>query len=216
MSNRSLAIAAATFVALCGLGLYWLRSSRGAPPELVSDSAPSSRESSPAPAKRRKERATDAGQEVTVPVMPKSAAPSPAHDPRPSASPPPAEAAEAQAIAGALKEGDTKPVGTVDKEQIREAIRSVTPLVRSCFEDAKDRYPAPQKVVLKFTITGQGISGHFTDGEVQESTIVDPWVQSCFLEALTDARFPVPENKGTVTVTYPFRYESTPPDAGMR
>ncbi|MDQ3262108.1 MAG: AgmX/PglI C-terminal domain-containing protein [Myxococcota bacterium] len=94
----------------------------------------------------------------------------------------------------------------VSKEEIREAIQAVTPLVARCFNDAAVRNPGDQKVKLKFTIQGQGLSGHFQDGEVVESTIVDPWVQACFLEALTDADFPAPSGGGTVTVTYPFSF----------
>ncbi len=94
----------------------------------------------------------------------------------------------------------------VSKEEIREAIKAVTPLVARCFNDAAVRNPGDQKVRLKFTIQGQGLSGHFKDGEVVESTIADPWVQACFLEALVDADFPAPSGGGTVTVTYPFSF----------
>lgn len=101
----------------------------------------------------------------------------------------------------------------VRKEDIRAAIESVTPLIKQCFLDAAQRNAGNQKVVLKFTIVGQGTSGFFQDGEVEESTIPDPWVQACFLEALTDARFPAPSGGGTVTVTYPFAFTDTR-DAG--
>lgn len=101
----------------------------------------------------------------------------------------------------------------VRREDLRAAIESVTPLIKQCFLDAAEKNAGDQRVVLKFTIVGQGTSGFFQDGEVAESSIPDPWVQACFLEALTDARFPAPSGGGTVTVTYPFAFTDTR-DAG--
>lgn len=98
--------------------------------------------------------------------------------------------------------------GSIDKDSIRHAIQTVKPLIRQCFEDAQHRFPPPQKVTLSFTIVGHGISGHFDEGEIKDSTIVDPWVQSCFLDSLSDVRFPIPEGGGKVTVTYPFSFTS--------
>ncbi len=103
---------------------------------------------------------------------------------------------------------------TLDKEDIRAAIKGVEPLIKDCFLDAAERNPGDQKVVLRFTIVGQGTSGHFDEGEVVESTIVDPWVQACFLDSLTDAQFRPPHGKGKVTVTYPFKFTAHPKDGG--
>lgn len=104
-------------------------------------------------------------------------------------------------------------VSSVSKDDIRRAIRSVTPLIRQCFEDAAEKNPGDHRVVLRFTIEGQGTSGRMDEGEIVESSIVDPWVQACFLESLTDAQFPAPSGGGTVTVTYPFAFTRRP-DAG--
>jgi hypothetical protein len=110
--------------------------------------------------------------------------------------------------------GESEPA--VNKEEIQAAVVAVKPLIRQCFEDVAQRYPGNHKVVLKFTIVGQGLTGHFKDGEVVDSTIPDPWLQACFLDSLTDARFPAPSGGGTVTVTYPFAFIPDPDqeDAG--
>ncbi|MHB8878626.1 MAG: AgmX/PglI C-terminal domain-containing protein [Myxococcaceae bacterium] len=99
-----------------------------------------------------------------------------------------------------------EPTGSVDKEAVRSAVKAVTPLVRQCFEDAAKRYPGPHKVKLSFTIQGQGLTGYLKDGEVAESTIHDPFLEGCFLEAMADAKFPPPHGGGTVKITYPFSF----------
>lgn len=103
--------------------------------------------------------------------------------------------------------------GAVSKEDVRAAIDAVKPLVKQCFEDAAARNPGPQKVTLSFTIQGQGLTGYLKDGEVSESTIQDPFLQACFLEAVADAKFPPPHGGGIVKITYPFRFEPAA-DAG--
>lgn len=218
MSRKPLLVLIAAFVALSAVGL-WL--TRPDPSRQSGEAQPGAE--APATIKPdRQSRSATVRWDAGVPANEESAPPSSAD----ANAPPPSPAAVANEANGeralqratetAIRPGEDQPRGTVNKEAIKIAINSVKPLVRDCFTDARDRYPPPQKVTLKFTITGQGISGHFTDGEVMESTIADPWVQACFLEALVDARFPVPEEGGTVTVTYPFSFSETPPDAGVR
>jgi hypothetical protein len=103
--------------------------------------------------------------------------------------------------------------GPVDREEIRQAISAVVPLIRQCFQDIAERYPGNQSVTLKFTLEGQGPTGHFRNGEVAESTIQDPHAQACFLDSLLDVRFPAPRGGGRVTLSYPFRFVPKP-DAG--
>ncbi|WP_224370151.1 AgmX/PglI C-terminal domain-containing protein [Hyalangium versicolor] len=97
--------------------------------------------------------------------------------------------------------------GTVDKEDVRRAIQTVVPLIRQCFQDVAERYSGPQSVTLRFTIEGQGLTGHFKDGEVVDTSIQDPFALACFLDSLLDVRFPAPREGGSVTITYPFRFE---------
>jgi hypothetical protein len=102
----------------------------------------------------------------------------------------------------------------VDKEDVRRAIQTVVPLMRQCFQDVAERYPGAHTVKLKFTIEGQGLTGHFRDGEVVDSTIQDPFALACFLDSLLDVRFPAPRGGGRVTITYPFVFQPGTTDAG--
>lgn len=103
--------------------------------------------------------------------------------------------------------------GTVDKQEVRRAIQTVVPLIRQCFQDVAERYPGTQTVTLRFTIEGQGLTGHFRDGEVVDTSFQDPFAMACFLDSLLDVRFPAPRGGGRVTITYPFRFVP-PSDAG--
>ena len=127
------------------------------------------------------------------------------------------EQAIAEAVRTAVRPGESAPRGMVDAANIRQAIESVRPLVHECFEDAVTRYPPPQKVVLRFTLTRVADAGHLDDGEIVASTVADPWVRSCILDSLLDARFPPPSEGGEVTVTWPFHFSAAAStDAGMR
>jgi hypothetical protein len=95
----------------------------------------------------------------------------------------------------------------VDKEDVRRAIQTVVPLIRQCFQDVAAQYPGTHTVRLKFTIEGQGLTGHFRDGEVVDSTIQDPFALACFLDSLLDVRFPAPRGGGRVTIIYPFHFQ---------
>lgn len=210
MSGRSVLLwVLIPFVSLCALALWLTRPA--SPPE-------------PKPAERAEQ-------------LPLPSAPPPAPSPQPSLQPrlpspprpPPSETPAAPPpSARTFGEGSTLPsrspppppitipeaeprreaeTGTVDKEDVRRAIQTVVPLIGQCFEDIAERQHGPQSVTLKFTIEGQGLTGHFRDGEVVDSTIQDPYALACFLDSLLDVRFPAPRGGGRVTITYPFRFE---------
>ncbi|MBZ4415030.1 AgmX/PglI C-terminal domain-containing protein [Myxococcus sp. RHSTA-1-4] len=136
------------------------------------------------------------------PVVPPPAFPSPRSQvPVPPASEP----------AGARRVVEAEPViesttGRIDPEDVRVAIRAVTPLVQQCFEDAAQRNRGPQTVRLRFTVEPGGEGGRMSAGELLESTIPDPMVQACVLDSLLDARFPAPPGGGKATVVYPFQF----------
>jgi len=98
------------------------------------------------------------------------------------------------------------------RDDIERAVHVVKPLITRCFSDNAQKYLGDQKVVLKFTIEGV-MAGKFRGGEVVESSIVDPWVQACFLEALAEGNYPPPNGGGRVTITQAFSFIESP-DAG--
>lgn len=211
MGNRTLSLLIGFFVAFCGLGLWLTRASA---PEVTGEPAP--------------EVAVPAAPTAPVALRPlQRRAPSPsAAVPRPSPAistppaallrqlrrPSPIMDPHATPMAGGSAESEAKnaqPTSTsrLEEAELRGAIQSVEPLIHQCFVDAQDRFPPPQQVTLSFTLVGQGTSGHFEGGAIKASTLQDPWVQSCFLDALTDARFPIPEGgEGRWSITHPFTF----------
>lgn len=103
--------------------------------------------------------------------------------------------------------------GRIDPEDIRRAIRAVSPLMQQCFEDVAQRNRGAQEVKLRFTVEGRGEEGILGGGELLASTIPDPMVQACMLDSLLDARFSGPAGGGKATVVYPFRFRA-PGEAG--
>ncbi|WP_224242533.1 AgmX/PglI C-terminal domain-containing protein [Hyalangium gracile] len=205
MSGRSILLGVLIpFVVLCALALWLTRPTppSSAPEPDASTGLPTP--SSPAPART----APPQPSPVAPPSPPGGTPPSPPPSrtfgegstlPSRSPPPPPVTIPEAEP----RQETST---GTVDKEDVRRAIQTVVPLMRQCFQDVAERYAGPQSVTLRFTLEGQGLTGHFRDGEVVETTIQDPFALSCFLDSLLDVRFPAPRGGGRVTITYPFRF----------
>ncbi|QSQ19963.1 AgmX/PglI C-terminal domain-containing protein [Pyxidicoccus parkwayensis] len=148
----------------------------------------------------------------SIPPLEKPAVvPPPPFPSHPSQLPTPPTPTETAAPSGARRVAEVEPViesttGRITPEDVRVAIRSVTPLVQECFEDAAQRNRGPQTVRLRFTVEGQGEAGQMTGGELLASSIPDPMVQACVLDSLLDARFPAPPGGGKATVVYPFEF----------
>lgn len=108
-------------------------------------------------------------------------------------SPPPAAARDGGAALGA--------------EEIRGAIRALTPKLHECYASRlKEQEGLGGVVVAKFTIVAKDGKGTIDEGEIKKSTLGDLRLETCMLHALTTARFPVPRGEGRVTVNYPFRF----------
>ena len=98
------------------------------------------------------------------------------------------------------------PPGTWNEQEVRVALQSVQPLVRTCLLDASVRHPGPQTVRLRFTLEARGERGSFQDSEVVESTVQDPFVLACLLDAFADTQFSAPPGKAPLTLTHPFHF----------
>jgi hypothetical protein len=111
-----------------------------------------------------------------------------------------------EAIASAVHEGDERPAGMVDKEQIRRAVAAMRPLLAECFSDLRGGHQGRQELVLRFKVgVRPGALGH---GQVLRSTVADPWLEACAKDSVEDARFEPTATSQPVTVTWPFRYEA--------
>ncbi|WP_223643658.1 AgmX/PglI C-terminal domain-containing protein [Corallococcus sp. EGB] len=103
---------------------------------------------------------------------------------------------------------------TVRKEDIRTAIQDVRPGLQKCYAPVAERGVGDQRVVVRFTLVGQGTQGSFQDADIIESTLNDPLFLSCLLTELSQARFRAPWGTGVVTITYPFVFQSLARDGG--
>lgn len=143
---------------------------------------------------------------VDVPAPPPPQAPSPAPAPEvprestPPTAPPPSAPPAEEAPKLEL------PPGTWSEEEVRVALQSVQPLVRECLTDASVRHPGPQTVRLRFTLEARGERGSFQGSEVVESTVQDPFVLACLLDAFADTQFSAPSGKAPLTLTHPFHF----------
>ncbi|MGZ3460258.1 MAG: AgmX/PglI C-terminal domain-containing protein [Archangium sp.] len=132
------------------------------------------------------------------PASPVAAAPQPPRPARRVAPPPPAPPEDEPMVA--------PPPGTWSQDEVRVALRSVQPLVHECLADAAVRNPGAQTVTLRFTLEAQGERGRFQKSEVVESTLQDPFVLACLLDAFADAQFSAPPGKAPLTLTHPFHF----------
>lgn len=171
------------FVALSALAL-WL--TRDTPVHAVAHEAPAVAAHAPAPPEP-----SPAPSAPTVERMPPAAPP-------PVATPPPPPPEDEPL--------EDPPPGTWSKDEVRVALRAIQPLVRECLGDAAVRHPGAQDVKLRFTLEASGERGHFERAEVVESTVVDPFVNACLLDALADAQFSAPPGKAPLTLTQPFHF----------
>ena len=137
---------------------------------------------------------------------------------RPAAQAPPATRADVakRVPAGAPSGGPAgaqataAPAGELDKDAIRTGIREIIPAVRTCYEEGLERDSSLQgRLVVDFVIAAKDGEGRIDTAEVQPGEddhdfMNAPLTAQCIVQALAEARFPVPQGGGVVHVTYPF------------
>lgn len=113
----------------------------------------------------------------------------------------------AQADASATKkEGpETIPLsGTFTSEQIQAAVNDGAALFDACYTLGADKAGKLEgKVTMQVTV---GPLGTVKDASVSKSTIKNPKVDACVLDAFKKLTFPKPENGSTVMFTYPMTF----------
>jgi hypothetical protein len=115
----------------------------------------------------------------------------------------------AAALGAVAAKPNPEPVGTLDKEEIQAAIRSVTPAIKGCYEEGLKRTPdLAGRVVVQFVIAGGDDDvGFVRSGEVSESEADSVFFEACVLQKVSDVEFPAPGGGGVVTVRYPFNFD---------
>jgi TonB family protein len=124
-------------------------------------------------------------------------------------SPAPAAAPSSQpAVTGQTIPGAASVRGSLDKEIIRRVIRRHIAEPKECYERQLARNPElGGRAVVQFTIAA---TGDVVASTLQDSTLGDPRVESCLVQAVRGWKFPEPEGGGIVIVSYPFSFTPGP------
>ncbi len=97
---------------------------------------------------------------------------------------------------------------TLRKDDIRAAIRSVSPGIRGCFRQALAQDPSiAGRILIEFVIEARDGRGRIVSGEVPETELNSPFFEACVLEQVVGAEFPAPTGEGQVKVRYPFTFD---------
>ncbi len=106
---------------------------------------------------------------------------------------------------------DDEPTGTLDREVIRDGIKTMRPVVESCYLETLADFPdAEGRVTLAFTIAAENDEGRVELAELDDetSTLIDAMLHDCMIKALADLKFPAPDGNGKVNVRYPFNFNT--------
>ncbi len=101
--------------------------------------------------------------------------------------------------------GDVVVLGAIDKALIDRVIKQRLALIRYCYVREAQKDPGLRgKVVVRFVIAPDGTvsSAEATD----DGTLRSDRVAQCICRKILRMRFPLPEDAGTVIVTYPFTF----------
>jgi TonB family protein len=94
--------------------------------------------------------------------------------------------------------------GSLDKEIIRRIIRRHINEVKYCYEqELTKKADLGGRVAVQFTISG---TGSVMSSVLQQSTMGNPKVENCVVQAVRRWEFPKPQGGGIVIVTYPFTF----------
>lgn len=113
----------------------------------------------------------------------------------------------------------TLPDGRVDPDYIRERIRDdFVPMARGCFDELLVRYANVQgTVIVRFTVLGDETIGGVVDDvavDPGDGGLSDPEFVTCLSESLMAVAFRPPAGRGSLRVTYPFRFRPSDGDGG--
>jgi TonB family protein len=113
--------------------------------------------------------------------------------------------------AASVKDTPTASVkGSLDKELIRNVIRSHIKEVKTCYEsELEHKKDLAGKVMIRFTISP---AGKVSESAVEQTTLGNATVEKCIAEAVRGWEFPKPQG-GSVVVSYPFVLATDGPPA---
>src|SRR5262249_21760731 len=106
-----------------------------------------------------------------------------------------------------ITSSDPEVMGSLDKELIRQVIRSHRDQIRYCYETQLARFPKlAGKVAVKFMITA---TGSVASSQVTQSSASNQELETCVAGRVRTWIFPKPKGGGVVVVTYPFIFKAS-------
>ena len=94
--------------------------------------------------------------------------------------------------------------GSLDREIIRRVVRRHINEIRYCYEQELARAPMlAGRAAVQFTINA---SGAVVASVLASSTLANPRVEACAVQAVRRWAFPQPAGGGIVIATYPFTF----------
>ena len=106
--------------------------------------------------------------------------------------------------------------GSLDKEYIQEQIKEIVPLIRECYDAALSMDPElGGKVTVEMKLIGEEEIGGLIESSVvlaEQSDVTTPDFLECVSETMYAVELDAPEGGGTVTIRYPFQFQSAPED----
>jgi RNA polymerase sigma factor (sigma-70 family) len=104
------------------------------------------------------------------------------------------------------------PPGELDKDYVRSSVRELLPMVRECYEAAREHTPdLGGRIAVTFTIEGEPeIGGVIGSSQIDQAqtTVADPPMLECVQETMYAIEIDPPPGGGVVTVTYPFEFRA--------
>lgn len=95
----------------------------------------------------------------------------------------------------------TRPLGTLEKSQIRSVINANKNHFKACYTRALQTQPELKgRVVMSMSIQP---TGHVSDAKIKSSTLRHARVEDCILVHVRQLKFPAPTGGGVVLVNYP-------------
>lgn len=101
---------------------------------------------------------------------------------------------------------------SLDKSAIRAVFKKNSKQIRGCYETALERAPnLSGKLAVRLSVLP---AGAVDSAEVASSTLGDAELERCVLDQVRTFKFPAFGGGEKVFITYPFIFNSSPPDAG--
>ena len=118
-------------------------------------------------------------------------------------------AASSGAAAGPAGPPPSLPEPEMSKDDIKDGVHAIAPLLAECYDQARDRGPVPHRTVIRaeVKVTGEPDVGSLiesADLSSEDGGLADPAFAECLHETMMSVELPPLPDGGVITFTYPF------------